>query len=305
MRLIGSIEGEREAALFSDYLFVRGIENQVEREGNKFEVWVLADEQMVEAANLLQNFKANPAAPEYAKAPEAARKKQAQREEEEAAAADRTFSSREVLTRERSTPVVITALLIAISICVALLSSFGDNRAAIQGWYIAQFMSGPEEYYLPKGMPEVMQGEVWRVFTPMFIHYGVVHLFFNMYWLFYLGGMIERAKGHVYFGILVLVSAALSNMAQYYIAIPGFSQGLPSFGGMSGVNYALFGFCWMKSKYDFASGIALHPSTVATMLIWFAICFTGILPIANMAHTIGLVVGVIWGVASARHSLRR
>jgi GlpG protein len=302
MRLIGSIEGEQKATLFSDYLLVRGIENQVEQEGAQFEVWVLSDEQREEAATLFQQFIANPAAPEYAGAPQAARKLEAQLEQEAEAAADRTFNSQEVLRRVREVPVFVTMLLLAISICVAVLSDFGKDREAIQGWFIAQFMQGGD-YYLPKGMPEVMQGQVWRVITPIFIHGDFIHLFFNMYWLIYLGGMIERLKGHFYLLTLVLVSGALSNLAQYYIPLPGFSSGSPAFGGMSGVNYALFGYCWMKSKYDFASGISLHPSTVAMMLIWFLICFSGIMPIANMAHTAGLVIGVIWGYASARHRL--
>lgn len=304
MRLIGTIGSEQNATLFSDYLFVRGIENRVEQEGAQFEVWVLADEQTDEASKMWQQFVTNPNAPEYAGAPKAARKKEAQLQEEAEAAAERTFDSREILHRNRTTPIFATMLLVAISICVAFLSQVGKDREALQGWHIAQYMQG-EEVYKPQGMPEVMKGQVWRVITPIFIHYGIVHLFFNMYWLVYLGGMIERTKGHFYLLVLVLVSGALSNLMQYLVPLPGFSSGSPAFGGMSGVNYALFGYCWMKSKYDFASGIALHPNTVAMMIIWFAICFTGIMPVANMAHTIGLVVGVIWGYASARHSLNR
>ena len=304
MRLIGTIERDQHANTFSDYLFVRGIENRVELEGQHYEVWVMDDAQMEEAANLLKQFMANPAAPEYHSASSAARKKEAQLLEEEAAASKRTFTSREVLHRDRNTPIFATLLLVAICICVAVLSKFGKDREAIQGWFIAQFMQAGE-YYLPKGMPEVMQGQVWRVITPIFIHFDFIHLFFNMYWLVYLGGMIERLKGHFYLLILVFVSGALSNLAQYYVPLPGFSSGMPSFGGMSGVNYALFGYCWMKSKYDFASGISLHPSTVATMVIWFVICFTGIMPVANMAHTGGLVIGIIWGYTSARQRLNR
>lgn len=304
MRLIGTIENDKHASLFSDYLFVRGIENSVELEGRHYEVWVLADDQTEEATNLLKEFTANPTAPEYAGVEKAARKKEAQLEEEAAAAADRSFSSRELIHRNQTTPIFATMLLVAISICVAFLSNLGKDKEALQPWHIAQYMQAGEEYR-PEGMPEVAKGQVWRVITPIFIHYGFIHLFFNMYWMLYLGGMIERAKGHFYLLILVVVAAALSNLAQYLIILPGFSDGTPKFGGMSGVNYALFGYCWMKSKYDFASGIALHPNTVATMIIWFAICFTGIIPIANMAHTIGLIVGVIWGFTSARRSLTR
>jgi len=304
MRLIGTIENDKHASLFSDYLFVRGIENSVELEDKGYEVWVLADDQMEEAANLLKEFTANPANPEYAGVEKAARKKEAQLEEEAAAAADRSFSSRELLTRNRTTPIFATMLLIAISICVAFLSNLGRDKEALQPWHIAQYMQAGEEYW-PQGMPEVAHGQIWRVITPIFIHSGFIHLFFNMYILIYLGGMVERAKGHFYFLTLVVVSAALSNLAQYYIALPGFSEGSPKFGGMSGVNFALLGYCWMKSKYDFASGIVVHSNTVAMLLVSFALGFTGVFHMANMVHTVGLIVGVIWGFTSARRSLTR
>lgn len=304
MRLIGTIENDKHASLFSDYLFVRGIENSVELEGRHYEVWVLADDQTEEATNLLKEFTANPTAPEYAGVEKAARKKEAQIEEEAAAAADRSFSSRELIHRNQTTPIFATMLLVAISVCVGFLSDFGHNSEALQPWHITEFIKNGE-HFRPEGMTEVMRGQVWRTLTPIFIHFGFFHLFFNMYWMFYLGGMIERAKGHFFLLLLVVIAGVLSNLAQYLIIMPGFSNGSPNFGGMSGVNYALFGYCWMKSKYDFASGIAIHPNTVAMMVIWFAICFTGIMPVANMAHTIGLVVGVIWGFTSARRSLTR
>jgi GlpG protein len=304
MRLIGTIENDKHASLFSDYLFVRGIENSVELEDKGYEVWVLADDQMEEATNLLKEFTANPAAPEYAGVEKAARKKEAQIEEEAAAAADRSFSSRELIHRNQTTPIFATMLLIAISICVAFLSHLGNDSEVLQPWHITQFIKDGN-YFQPHGMPEVAHGQVWRLVTPIFIHFGFLHLFFNMYWLVFLGGMIERAKGHFYLLLLVLVSAVLSNTAQYMLPLPGLSDGSPNFGGMSGVVYALFGYCWMKSKYDFASGIVLHPNTVVMMIIWYALCFTGVMHIANMVHTVGLIVGVIWGFTSARRSLTR
>jgi len=73
------------------------------------------------------------------------------------------------------------------------------------------------------------------------------------------------------------------------------------FGGMSGVNYGLFGFLWMKGKFDRSQNWQLPPQTVQLMLMWMVLCYTGLLgPVANYAHTAGLLIGMLLGIASAR-----
>jgi len=51
----------------------------------------------------------------------------------------------------------------------------------------------------------IMQGQVWRIFTPMFLHGSILHIGFNMYALFYIGPMIERFYGRQrYLGLFIL-----------------------------------------------------------------------------------------------------
>ena len=69
---------------------------------------------------------------------------------------------------------------------------------------------------------------------------------------------------------------------------------------MSGVNYGLFGYIWMKGKFDPGDGLELNPTTITILLAWFVICFTGVFGnIANGAHAGGLAVGAAWGYLSA------
>jgi GlpG protein len=75
---------------------------------------------------------------------------------------------------------------------------------------------------------------------------------------------------------------------------------------MSGINYALLGYVWMKGKYDPGSGLYLHPQTITMMLIWFVLCFTPIIKnVANTVHAVGLAMGVMWGLISSLRSTRK
>jgi GlpG protein len=114
-----------------------------------------------------------------------------------------------------------------------------------------------------------------------------------MMWLYDLGGMVEARQGRLRLGLIVLVIAVLSNLGQYWMAGP-------IFGGMSGVVYGLLGYVWMRGKFDPASGLFLHQTTVLMMLIWFFVCLFGwVGRVANTAHAVGLVVGMAWGYLSS------
>ena len=54
--------------------------------------------------------------------------------------------------------------------------------------------------------PAVANGEIYRIITSGFLHYGFLHLLFNMYALYILGQMLEPAIGSLRFGLIYFVS---------------------------------------------------------------------------------------------------
>jgi GlpG protein len=67
---------------------------------------------------------------------------------------------------------------------------------------------------------------------------------------------------------------------------------------MSGVVYALFGYVWMKGRFEPHLQMGVMPQTVTIMLVWLVACMTGLLgPIANAAHVAGLAAGLVAGYA--------
>ncbi|MEB6642849.1 rhomboid family intramembrane serine protease GlpG [Aeromonas caviae] len=138
--------------------------------------------------------------------------------------------------------------------------------------------------------------QAWRYVTPAFIHFSVVHLVFNLLWWWYLGGQIEQRLGSGKLFILLIVGAALPNIAEF------FASG-PRFGGLSGVVYALLGYSWLRARLQPDCGLAMPPALMGFMLVWLVLGFLDMLgtPTANMAHLAGLLVGLAQGWLDRRH----
>jgi GlpG protein len=177
------------------------------------------------------------------------------------------------------------------SAIVALLTGFGrTGEDVIAELLIAERVRLDGATSLAD-LREIQSGEIWRLVTPIFLHFTLLHFVFNLFMLFQFGALIETLRGPLRFALMVLAMAVISNLAQYLARGPGF-------GGMSGVVYGLFGYAWMKSRFDPASGILVPPSTVLILMVWFFLgVFNLIGGIANFAHGGGLVSGMVMGYA--------
>jgi len=195
----------------------------------------------------------------------------------------------------------VTAALIAVSVVVAMVSNLGHDKNVLT-WLT---LSDLRHYdgTIASGWLALQQGQLWRVVTPIFIHFGIIHILFNMLWLKDLGGLIEARWSWRTLIILVLVSAILSNVSQFIIDWD-FKHGLRTAnalsGGMSGVVFALLGYVWMRGRLDPTSGVRLNQGVVLMMLAWLVLCMSGMMgSVANTAHAVGLLVGVLSGAWSA------
>ncbi len=152
------------------------------------------------------------------------------------------------------------------------------------------------------GWQDIKSGQLWRLVTPIFIHYDGMHILFNMLMMYPLASVIEIKRGAATLGVFVIVIAILSNCGQF---IFGHST---RFGGMSGVLYGLFGFIWIRMLRYPDEGFRIPQQTVNILLVWLVLCFTGALrwfgiEVANWAHLFGLMAGV--GLAALLPPFRR
>ena len=294
MRLIGHLSEEHAARLFADYLYVRQIDNHLEFEkADGWGIWVNDEDKVQDAAQLLAEFQSHPTDPKYQAGAQDAASLRAQAEKSEATYRKKVQDRRQLfrpLTAYGFGP--LTFVLIVICVVVAFLSRLGESPGNVMGLFVTDYSLSANMIEWHRGLPEIRHGQLWRLITPIFIHFGVLHLLFNMLWLRDLGSMIEARHSWWYLLLLVVVIAACSNLAQFFFSGP-------MFGGMSGVVYGLLGYIWTRGKFDPASGLFLHPTTVVMMLIWFVACFTPLIPhVANATHAVGLAMGCAWGYLS-------
>jgi GlpG protein len=298
MRQAGTLPGEQEAERFADYLLTLGITTRLEKQGDAWAVWIREEERVPQAKQELAAFTSNPADPRYAGAADKARSIRRETAEKE----DQARKNVVELRGRWSSPSgqqPLTFILIGISILVAVITRVGNEGAELQQRLsISSYAPGSDGR--DPLLPEVRQGEIWRLVTPIFMHFGVMHLVFNMWMLLRLGSQVEASRGHTKLAALVLTAAVFSNLSQYFWSGP-------SFGGMSGVLYALFGYSWMKSRFDPMANIYLSPDSVLFMIVWLFVCMTGqVGPIANAAHASGFIYGIAAGyLPIAWHKSRR
>jgi len=310
MRQIGTLPDANQAGLLADYLLTLRIQTRIDQQAGGWDLWVCDEDQVEQAREVLAEFLHNPADARYTVAQRAARSLRQDEERQEEEYRRKQDALRQKMTEEpASQSLWVTAVLFAASLLVTLLTDFGQNQAVSRLFTITEL---PGRDGLPvRTLPEELRaGEVWRLVTPIFLHFGILHLVFNMYWLFLFGGPIELRRGPVRYLGLILLLAIPSNLAQLYLGgafEPGFHPGLPlnpNFGGMSGVVYGLFGYTWVRSRLRPDLGLMVSTQTVVFLMVWFFVCLSGSLDqtvkVANMAHAVGLAIGILAGFVPIR-----
>lgn len=151
--------------------------------------------------------------------------------------------------------------------------------------------------YLP--LPMIWEGGYLALFNSVFVHGNpsqiivtILHLGFNLLWLFPLGMLIEEETNPLFWVLFFAGSAVVSSGAEIFVS------GHPPIGA-SGVVYAMFGFIWTgRRKYEDWHLIANRRNLIL-IVGWGAGCvllsWLNILHIANGAHFGGLLFGLCMG----------
>ena len=289
MRQIGTLPDGEQAERFADFLRAQGTVCSIDRGEHGWAVWI-HDEDRVPAARVeLQTFSADPSQERYRHAHQQAAEKL-----RDDFARRKTARRQNVSLRQRwEQPVVercpITVGLLLACVVVGFFTRLGGHFLLSSTERAIDFLPLQRELWISpdRTWNAILSGQIWRIWTPIFLHYGWLHIIFNSLVLKDFGMMLEDRLGTPRFLGLVLIVGAAGNLAQFAVT------GLPYFGGMSGVNYGLFGYLWIRGKLDPESGLGVSPQNVTMMILWFVLCWTGLVgDIANWDHAAGLAAGI-------------
>ena len=296
MRQIGSVNSQKLAERFGDFLTTEKISFQVDPLDDVFAIWILDEDSLEQARKAFAEFQENPEAPQFVQAEQRAREIVAEKIEKASQRLRQQIDIRKQSQPPTQSQLLITYLLIAISVMVTLKYQIEGNSFGIfSKLSIAEIHDiGGDSVQWNRTLQEVQDGEVWRLITPIFTHMDPLHLLFNMYMMHLFGQLLEPRIKSWRFLLLVLATAICSNLVQYYwwSWVKGEWNG-PMFGGMSGVLYALLGFAWAKRDWEPRRGITVDQTTVHILIGWMFFCMLGLMPIANAAHVSGLISGYL------------
>ena len=306
MRHLGQLPDAALANRFADYALVQSLNIRCDEEPDgSFCIWCVDEDDLKKAQEEFAAFLQEPNAAHYSghAAPAKSIRAEMQQKRRQAAKNLRKVKSGPIggLQPHRSR-IPLTVALIVASVLLTLYTGFGsDEQNSDPFWYVSNRHQGDTNWDSRNPVDasvDVLSGQLWRVITPAFVHLSVLHIVFNMMWLHMLGGQIETRSGKWVLAALVLATEIASVIGQVVFAR------YPFFGGMSGVVYGLFGFIWMKWKFEPWSGYYLSQRNIQWMLLWFVICFLPGTGVANGGHAGGLVAGAAIGYISANFSKR-
>ena len=140
--------------------------------------------------------------------------------------------------------------------------------------------------------------EPWTIVTSMFMHAGIMHLAFNMIFLFAIGMPLEQRIGKIRFAVIYLLGGMIGDLVFMILEFDPYV--IIMLVGASGAISALMGAMIMlypKDRITFFLGpVITNQFTVRTMiLVWFALQLFMLAfddsPIAYTAHLGGFAAG--------------
>ena len=147
--------------------------------------------------------------------------------------------------------------------------------------------------------PFILNGEWYRLFTSMFLHFGIYHLANNMAVLLFMGDMVENAVGHWKYLAIYLGSGLVGNLLSLYMDIQSQSNIVSV--GASGAIYGIIGGVFVlmiKNKKQVREIVIRRLVFVIVVTIYYG---SQAAQIDNAAHVGGLIGGIVLTVLFTVH----
>ncbi len=174
---------------------------------------------------------------------------------------------------------VLTYLILGLTVVVYLIQVFsgfvfGTDLPSVYGLKVNEL---------------IVQGEYWRLLTPMLLHGSLLHIGFNMYALYILGRRIERLFGPVRFLLVYIAAGFVGNVFSFF-----FTQS-PSLGSST----AIFGLLGAEGVFIYQHrkifGKQFNQQLWQIVQVAVVNILIGLSPgIDNWGHIGGLIGGMVF-----------
>src|SRR5688572_17158809 len=183
-------------------------------------------------------------------------------------------------------PTVVTYGLIGITVFAYIL-----QMLSVAVWGYAIYQMDWLEFFGARINSAIRAGDLWRFITPVFLHGSLAHIFFNMYALLSIGGLLERHLGYARFLALYFLSAFSGNVFSFlFTGENGYSIGAST---------AVFGLIGAQLIFFYQNrqlfGSYARQAISNTIFIIAINLFIGLAPsIDNWGHIGGLLGGAMF-----------
>lgn len=192
---------------------------------------------------------------------------------------------------------LVTYSIIAINVIVYLIVAISAH-SLVDLSAEAVFFAGGQNTLLMQAT-----GEYWRIFTAMFLHFGLIHLGLNMLSLFIIGRVVETVYGKWRYLAIYFGSGIVGGVATYF-----FSNPLAVSAGASGAIFGVFGALGVFYLVNRRSPMLSGQGAIGNWLFWLALNIVWGLSVPGIGivdHIGGLVAGMLLAFLLIPHARRR
>lgn len=197
----------------------------------------------------------------------------------------------------RTTPVV-TSVLIGLNVAVFALglARYGSDtiRGAVTPLHVDLGLI-TRAFYMGE-LIGVAEGQWYRMVTSGFLHFGLVHILFNMYALWVLGSAVEHIAGRARLAVGYGVALLTGSLGALILTPDGLTA------GASGGVFGLMGFILVIQRIQ---GVPFRDSPLIGVLMLNLLITFGISNISIGGHIGGLIGGAAAGYALGAPAIRR
>jgi rhomboid protease GluP len=210
---------------------------------------------------------------------------------------DNNFTVAEPITPEvrqpsRPSPYTVTYALIAINVLV-YLAMVATGVSFMNPTPLDVFRWGGDF-----GPATVGAHQWWRLLTSMFLHFGIIHIGFNMYVLYQIGPFIETIFGRLRYLLIYFIAGLAGSFVS--VSFHPDSVGAGASGAIFGLYGAVFGFLLLERK-SLLPGAANSIAKSAGIFVLYNVVYGAMQRNTDLtAHFGGLIGGFLAGLALVR-----